>query len=53
MFRRLLGRDLGLQFCRKPRLLFAGEPFGLLRSIGQIEPGDDAEQDGGDALDDE
>ena len=37
----------------KPGLLFRGQPVGLLRPVGEIEPGDDAEQHRGDALDDE
>ena len=53
MFRRLLGRDLRLQLCREPCLLFCCQPVRLFRPVGQIEPGDDAEQHRGDALDDE
>ncbi len=44
MRRRLLGRVLGLQLCGQPRLLLRRQPVRLLRPIGQVEPGDDAEQ---------
>ena len=53
MLCRLLGRDFRLQLCREPGLLFCGQPVGLFRPVGQIEPGDDTEQHRGDAFDDE
>ena len=45
--------DFGVQLRLEPRLLFRRQPIRLLRPVGQIEPGDDAEQHRGDALDDE
>ena len=54
MLRRLLGRDLRLRACAASQAFCsAGQPVGLLRPVGEIEPGDDAEQHRGDALDDE
>ena len=37
-----------LQGAGQPGLLFLGQPLGLGGGIGQVEPGDDADDDGGD-----
>ena len=53
MARRLLGRGFAVELCGQPRLLLGGQPIGLLRPVGEIEPGDEAEQHRRNALDDE
>ena len=53
MFRGLLCRDFAFELCGQPGLLFGRQPIRLRRPVGEIEPGHDAEQNRGNALDDE
>src|ERR1700737_194412 len=53
MLRGFLGGDFTFELRGQPGLLLGGEPTGLRRPVGEIEPGHDAEQNGRNALDDE